>query len=431
MSEYSSDEMDLAFARKYRPVGFDGYIGNESIKETVFNMMKRKRFQTMLFSGNSGCGKTTISRIIAREYRCENRDPETGACGVCPSCMEFEEYIKTGKMDSLNDVYEVDASQSSGKDAVDSVLSSMEYPAISGDWKTYIFDEAHLLTGQGMGRLLKSIEEPPEGVLIILCTTDPDKLLDTVRNRCQLKYQVAKPSTLDIMKLLKGVCENEGKEYDLEGLRMIAAKADNVVRDSLNYLETVIMARESATGINVSLQYKQVDDKIVLDFLKAYQEDNYIDYIDIMYKVKTQFDFKQFVNSLTIMVTRGIYTLNSVPVDGITAEELQSYQELFGKFTPEDLARILRELKRMSYGSIEANLMAFIYCKHDIVAEGNKKAVIEKETPVSEEVVYRNNNLQRLEQAKVNNGRESLKSEMVDITMNDIMSMFNIEKVSG
>lgn len=430
MSE--SDER-ISFARKFRPVDLKGYVGNSNIKETLKNYLKSdKRPQTILLEGFSGCGKTTLARIIAREYCCEDRDAENGACGVCSTCMYFDEYIKTGNTEMLPDIYEIDASDKSGKKDIDSMLASMEYPPVGGDWKVYIIDEAHLLKDAAMGRLLKSIEEPPEGVLIMLCTTNPEKLLDTIKNRCQLKLKVLKPTTSEIMNLLQKICLNEDKNYDLAGLRMLVTRADNVVRDSLNNLETVLNTRGDATAISVSKEFQQVSDKLVFDFYNAYYENDYVNYIDILYRVKMKYDFKQFVTTLTNFTIRGLYILNSVEVEGLSKEELESYLKLFKKFTPRELSSILSNLRRMSIGDIEANLMAFIYCKDDIKQEeqGNVSEKIDDGfVTLEDERLLRNSNLQKIETAKLEEGSKSLSSELQDVSLSDMGSLFSLEKV--
>ena len=426
--EYENTE-NIAFARRYRPTSLEGYIGNTDIKETVKRYLKNSRPQSILLMGNSGCGKTTLSRIIAREYCCEDRDDETGACGECMTCQAFEEYIKTGNNEMLPDVYEIDSSDKSSKKDVDSMLSSMEYPAMSGYWKVYIIDEAHLLSEGAMGRLLKSLEEPPEGVLIILCTTDPEKLLDTIKNRCQLKLKVNKPTTTEIMDLLQKVCLSEDKNYDLAGLRMIVARSENVVRDSLNNLERVLNTRGDATASNVSLEFQQVSDKLIFDFYNAYKEDNYVEYINVLYKIKTEFGFNQFISALTTFTTRGIYIVNSVEVEGLSTEELKEYLALFKKFTPMELSRILSELKRVNIGDIETNLMAFMFCKSTEEVIKEPAVVPDSTISVEEEKKFRNSNLQRIESAKLTKGKEVLSSQLETVSLDEVSDLFSLEKV--
>lgn len=428
--EYNNSE-NLAFARKYRPTSLEGYIGNTDIKETVKRYLKNGRPQSILLQGNSGCGKTTLARIIAREYCCEDRDDETGACGQCMTCQAFEEYIKTGNTEMLPDVYEIDSSDKSSKKDVDSMLSSMEYPAMSGYWKVYIIDEAHLLSEGAMGRLLKSLEEPPEGVLIMLCTTDPEKLLDTIKNRCQLKLKVGKPTTKEIMDLLQRVCLNEDKNYDLAGLRMITARSENVVRDSLNNLERVLNTRGDAKSLSVSLEFQQVSDSLIFDFYNAYYEDNYVEYINVLYKIKTEFGFSQFISSLTTFTTRGIYIVNSVEVEGLSTEELKEYLNLFKKFTPMEISRILSELKKINIGDIETNLMAFMFCKHsnEQTVDSSNVTVNESIVSVEDERKFRNTNLQKIESAKLAKGNEVLSSQLERVNLEDACDMFSLEKV--
>ena len=233
--------MESGFHRKYRPSKLSEYIGNQKLINSILETLKDgKRPQVFLFDGHAGCGKTTVSRLLAKEYMCENRSDESGACDECPTCKAMDEYIRTGDNNEVMGVREIDCSSAGNKAELDAILNEAETPSFDGSWKVFIFDECHLISKVAQGRMLKILEEPPEKVLMILCTTDPDMLLDTIRSRCQHHYTVTKPNLKDLAQHLKKVCKAEGVECEDKALGVIATSADFVPRQALIQLESVI-----------------------------------------------------------------------------------------------------------------------------------------------------------------------------------------------
>lgn len=420
----------IGFARYYRPNSLESYIGNEKIKETLYRTLQRgkKKPQSILLTGNTGCGKTTLARIISSWYMCENPNEDGSPCGECLSCQSMKEYIKTGVNDSLPDIKEIDSSENSGKNEIASIIEEMEYPAYAGGWKVYIFDECHVLSQGSNNALLKPVEEPPENVLMIFCTTNPEKMLETLRNRAQLQLKITKPTTSDLCGLLKKVCLDRGKEYDMQGLRMICSRADYVIRSSLNYLEQVLETKDNAKAESVSKEFQEVSDKIIFDFYDAYINKDYLKYINVLYNIRTNFNFNMFLTSLTNFTIRGIYLLNNISVEGMSEVEIKSYLGVFSQFTVEDISYILEKLKKMSFGSIEANFISFIYTNNECTSTTNNSVEIPSVT-VSEEKVFRNDNLKILEESIVKESQLSLKDTMQGSNFEDVMSLFNLEKV--
>ena len=422
---------DLSFARYYRPSSLEGYIGNTSMKDTVRRVLSSgKRPQSILLTGNTGCGKTTLARIIASWYMCDNPNEDGSPCGECFNCENMKDYIMTGNFEALPDIKEVDITDKSGKTDMNILLEEIEYPAYGGNWKVYILDECHAMSDSAGTRLLKVVEEPPEKVLLIFCTTDPQKMLETLKNRCQLKLQVEKPSTLELTGLLKGVCDDRGKDYDVQGLRMICSRADFVIRDALNDLETVLSSCGDAKAESISKQFKEVNDNFIFAFFKAYLNKDYLGYINILYKIRVEFGFNLFIKALSTFTIRGIYILNNVSVEGLSSEEINSYLDIFSKFSTKDIANLLSKLQKMSYGDVEANLMAFIYTVDEPTSPSQEEVTVSVSTStIQEENAFRNNNLKVLEKAKVESNQKKLTNYLDKVGVDDVLDMFNLEKI--
>lgn len=363
---YEDTDRELQYSQKYRPSTFMEYIGNQRVKERVHAALNSKaKPQVMLFSGASGCGKTTIARLIAKEYLCEDENKGvTGACGVCPACQAVDEYIHTGKLDNLGEYYEnlkeIDVADQSGKSAIDSVLMDAEIPAYSG-WKIYIFDECHRASPQAQTRMLKIAEEPPENVLFIFCTTNPEEMLDTLVNRCQLKLEIKKPTVKELTGLLVRVCREENKDYDIKGLSVISGRSNLTIRDALHNLQSVITERGSAKYDDVLAVFEEVSDKILFRFFNFLVNKDVMGYITLFYEIKTKMDLKSFMVSLTDFVVRGIYILNGIDIDGLTDSELDSYRKLFSKFTVEQIGTLLAKLNEIKGTDIETKLLLLVY----------------------------------------------------------------------
>ena len=325
---------------------------------------------------------TTFARLLAKEYLCEDRDDVTGACDMCASCQELDDYIQTGDTSMLSSVREVDIADQSGKRDIDVVLEEMLIPAFG--WKVYIFDEVHMATNQAQNRMLKIAEEPPENVLMIFCTTDPDKLLETLRNRCQLTLRVKKPTVAELGGLLKRVCSTEGVDCDIKGVNFIANRAGLTIRKALTSLEQVVTERGDATYDSAISVFEEISDTLIVSFYKKllgtpkYDRNgnvirdklgnpevsrDVLGYVTLLSKIKSKVDLNTFVNNLIDFTKKGIFVINQVQVDGVSDGELSIYRSLFGDFTVEQMANLINTLVELASGKgdIEMNLLSLGY----------------------------------------------------------------------
>lgn len=431
-----AEENTLSFARKYRPKNLNEYIGNTELKETLKLYLKSKRPNTVLLTGTTGCGKTTIARLITKEYFCKNWSEETGACNTCEMCQYMNTYIETGDTDQLPDVNEVDIGTQGNASSLKELIETMQIPPAIADWKVYIFDEFHLASNQAQSALLKVIEEPPDNVLIIFCTTDPQLMLPTIKNRCQLKLSVQKPKMIELIEHLRRICKLEGKEYDIEGLRAIITRSDFIVRDSLNNLERVIETRGNARIQNVSQEFKTISENLIFKFYEYYKKIDIVAYISLLYRIRKEYDFNQFLRTLENFTLRGIYIVNGVQdIEGLSQEEWDDYSKLFSKFSQEELSIILNELNSLNLSNdVESNLIAFIYKRYEnsikikkINTNNNGNIPKVEENNIKTDMIgfeerVRKQNLDLKEKSKLKKGEEALLEEAKLVTMESLMS---------
>lgn len=236
--------------RKYRPLTFDSVVGQRHIVSTLEHAVTEGRLShAYLFCGPRGTGKTTMARILAKALLCQRAEGARaqGASGCMPdgTCSECEA-IAAG---THPDVYELDAASRTGVDNVrEEIINSVSFAPVRGAYKVYIIDEVHMLSPAAFNALLKTLEEPPAHVVFILCTTDPQKILETILSRCQ-RFDFHRISMEDIEGRLRYVCEQEGFAYDEEALQIVARHARGGMRDALSTLEQLSVFGDGAVHV--------------------------------------------------------------------------------------------------------------------------------------------------------------------------------------
>lgn len=227
--------MSVSLYRKYRPQNFSDVTGQKAAIEVLTNSILKDRVgHAYLFSGSRGCGKTSVARIFAKALNCLDRQKGFEPCGACDNCKA----ITAGE--SL-DVIEIDGASNNGVENIRGLKENVTLAPFSSKYKIYIIDEVHMLSQGAFNALLKTLEEPPEYVIFIMATTEPNRVPVTIRSRCQhIPFHSISPE--DIFKRLEFVCQNENLSAESEALWEISRQADGALRDALSLLEQVTAA---------------------------------------------------------------------------------------------------------------------------------------------------------------------------------------------
>ncbi|NDA59659.1 MAG: DNA polymerase III subunit gamma and tau, partial [Actinobacteria bacterium] len=252
--------MSLALYRTYRPARLADVVGQEHITTPLARALDNDRVHhAYLFSGPRGCGKTSTARIMARSLNCE-QGPTSEPCGECQSCVD----LAAGGPGSI-DVIELDAASHGGVDDTRDLRERAMFAPASSRYKIYIIDEAHMVSTAGFNALLKLVEEPPEHVRFIFATTDPDKVLTTIRSRTH-NYAFRLVGNKDLQQHLASICEAEGVSAEPAALALVARAGAGSVRDSLSILGQVI-AGSGTDGVTYAEVAGQlgVTESVVLD----------------------------------------------------------------------------------------------------------------------------------------------------------------------
>lgn len=254
--------MYTALYRTQRPEVFDEILGQEHIVKILRNQIQTGSVShAYLFCGTRGTGKTTTARILAKAVNCleEGERP----CGKCSHCQA----IKDG---NFMDVIEIDAASNNGVENIRELRESVKYPPAVGNKKVYIIDEVHMLSTGAFNALLKTLEEPPEHVMFILATTEPQKLPPTILSRC-MRLDFRRVSQKVIAENMKAICHMRGVEVTEDAARLLANCADGSVRDGLSILDQVLAGGD-----------KVVDRDKVLEYVGTTGEDFFIELTELV-----------------------------------------------------------------------------------------------------------------------------------------------------
>ena len=333
--------MAEALYRKYRPQIFEDVVGQEQIERTIKNAIEQDKVShAYLFCGPRGTGKTTTARLLAKALLCE-KGPTPDPDGTCEDCQMIAEGVHP-------DVYELDAASRTGVENVrEEIINRVQFAPTRGRYKVYIIDEVHMLSIAAFNALLKTLEEPPDHVVFILATTDPQKVPETIHSRCQ-RFDFRRISNESIVSRLGAVCVAEGVEFEGDALDLIAHHAGGGMRNALTSLEQTIAFGEGKVTLAVAERMLGgVDSGDLANIVQALgKRDAAACFNWVAEFVESGSDLAQFARELAQHV-RNLYVMSLAGTDvalDVSALERRQLADELPLFGTDRLARMLQVL---------------------------------------------------------------------------------------
>jgi DNA polymerase III subunit gamma/tau len=327
-------------ALKWRPQKFEDVVGQDHITRTLKNAIKENRLaHAYLFTGQRGCGKTTVARVLAKAINCPNAEKNNyEPCNTCDSCLA----ITNG---SSMDVAEIDGASNNSVDDVRAMRENVKYPPLNGKYRVVIIDEVHMLSTAAFNALLKTLEEPPRHLVFIFATTEIQKVLPTILSRVQ-RYDFRRMQIDEIVKHLKHIADADKITYDDDSLLVIAKKADGSMRDGQSVFDQAVAfsggklsidtLRESLNLIDADFYFNVSDAIIANDSNKAF--------LIAQNVVSRGYDIEEFIsgtlehlrNFMTAIVTKKSELLE------VSKVHQERYLKEATEFTEGDLLRLTK-----------------------------------------------------------------------------------------
>ncbi len=337
--------MAEALYRKYRPQIFEDVVGQEHIERTLKNAIAQDKVShAYLFTGPRGTGKTTTARLLAKALLCQ-QGPTTEPDGTCEDCV----MIANGEHP---DVYELDAASRTGVENVrEEIIGRVQFAPTRGRYKIYIIDEVHMLSTAAFNALLKTLEEPPDHVVMILATTDPQKVPETIHSRCQ-RFDFRRISAEAIVSRLGAICVSEDVEFEGEALDLIAHRAEGGMRNALTSLEQLIAFGDGKVTLEAAERLLgSIDTNDMAEIVRFVGERDVASCFRWTAEyVETGADLAQFTRDFAEHV-RNLYIMSLVGADvalEVGEAECRELADELPLFGPDRLARLLGVLGDLS-----------------------------------------------------------------------------------
>ncbi len=327
----------LILARKYRPQTFEEVYSQGHITRILKNSILQDRIaQAYLFTGTRGVGKTSLARIFAKSLNClKDNKPTPEPCNKCANCID----ITNG---TSPDVVEIDGASNTGVDDIRELQKELMYAPTNSRYKIFIIDEVHMLSKSAFNALLKTLEEPPEKVIFIFATTEPQKILPTIISRCQ-RFDFKRIPIPDIKKRLKEIADLENISVDDDALFVIARKADGSMRDALSLMDQVLAFKANDIKLDDVLQiFSIVHFEIYNTILKNILEKNPLEIVTrIQNLIYSGTDINEFLNGfLSFLRDLLLIKIGVVPQE-VMAANIETMQALAKHLTEDKILYLM------------------------------------------------------------------------------------------
>ena len=328
------------FARKYRPQVLDDLLGQDHVVQTLKNAIGQRRLaHAYLFVGPRGTGKTSTARILAKAVNCIHGST-VNPCGICDSCREISQGVSF-------DVLEIDGASNNSVDQIRELRENVRFAPVRGRYKIYIIDEVHMLTQQAFNALLKTLEEPPDHVIFVFATTEPNRVLPTILSRCQ-RFDFRRIPVRTIAKHLQYIAQQEGATLTMAATEAIAAAADGGLRDAESMLDQLVAFCGDQIGESEVLNvFGLTSERVVADLTRAILSGRTSEALSVIHEqseagkdlVKLLADLLGFLRNLLI---------SKVDKESLKEEVSEltraALRELGGRVGPEQLLSLIEEL---------------------------------------------------------------------------------------